>query len=124
MLLSVPGIQLRRAGARGAHVRGQEGRYGAERRPYLVPKSVAQHRPCCCHVPAPHAQVAAAVAEYVRIAREAGLTPAQLGYAWCRWVGVVHRWEGAVAGNQSRVDHRAVKGLAGPGTLPCLRHVS
>lgn len=29
-------------------------------------------------------RVAAAVAEYVRIAREAGLTPAQLGYAWCR----------------------------------------
>ncbi|EFJ48974.1 hypothetical protein VOLCADRAFT_59959 [Volvox carteri f. nagariensis] len=29
-------------------------------------------------------RVAAAVTEYVRIAREAGLTPAQLGYAWCR----------------------------------------
>ncbi|GFR50645.1 hypothetical protein Agub_g12894 [Astrephomene gubernaculifera] len=29
-------------------------------------------------------RVAAAVAEYVRVAAEAGLTPAQLGYAWCR----------------------------------------
>ncbi|GIL66743.1 hypothetical protein Vafri_20219 [Volvox africanus] len=29
-------------------------------------------------------RVAAAVTEYVRIAREVGLTPAQLGYAWCR----------------------------------------
>ncbi|KXZ41915.1 hypothetical protein GPECTOR_244g596 [Gonium pectorale] len=29
-------------------------------------------------------RVAAAVSEYVKIAAEAGLTPAQLGYAWCR----------------------------------------
>ncbi|GLC72585.1 hypothetical protein PLESTF_001267300 [Pleodorina starrii] len=29
-------------------------------------------------------RVAAAVSEYVRIAGEAGMTPAQLGYAWCR----------------------------------------
>lgn len=47
------------------------------------------HRHCtaCRYARFNTPRVQAAVAEYARIAKEAGMTPAQLAYAFCGWVG-------------------------------------